>query len=149
AWLKEIAEKYLEGVREFSLRTLGETAKRPDLTEGEVYARLSDIVDGRFATRGPSGNLQLTPTVVAHALASALLAHLDTIAQPTFETIESELAGWLDPIAGFDERAEILRAAVSILVERGSTTSNSLAGVLVTAWVQSQNLPDNHGKELS
>jgi hypothetical protein len=148
AWLKEIAQRYREGIREFSLKTLGETASRPDLTESEIYARLSEIIDGRFARPNPSGNLQLTPTVVAHALGAALLAHLDTIAQPTFATVESELAQWLDPIGGLDQRAEILRAAVSILVERGGPTS-PLAGVLVTAWLQTQNVSDTHRRELA
>jgi len=149
AWLKEIAESYRKGVREFSVKSLSETASRPDLTEREVYARLSDIIDGQFAKPNPSGNLQFTPTVVAHALGAALLAHLDTIAQPTFENIESELTRWLDPIGGLDERAEILRAAVSILVERGGPTSTPLAGVLVTTWLQTQNLTDNHRHELA
>jgi hypothetical protein len=150
AWLKEIAGRYREGVREFSLKSLSETASRPDLTEREVYARLSDIIDGQFAKPNPSGNLQLTPTVVAHALGAALLAHLDAIAQPTFENVESELTLWLDPIGGLDERAEILRAAVSILVERGGPASSTpLASVLVTAWLQSQNLTDNHRHELT
>ena len=48
-WLREIARKLREGIREFSVKSLGETARRPDLTEGEVFARLSDIIDGQFA----------------------------------------------------------------------------------------------------
>jgi hypothetical protein len=149
AWLKEIAQKYLDGVREFSVKLLGETASRPDLSEREVYARLSDIIDGQFAKPGPSGSLQLTPTVVAHALGAALLAELDTIKMPIFATVEADLTRWLDPIAGFDQRAEILRAAVSILVERNGPTSSPIAGVLVTAWLQTQNVTDSHRHELA
>jgi hypothetical protein len=119
AWLAEIATRYRGGVREFSLKILGETASRPDLSEREVYARLSDIIDGRFARPGPSGVVQLSPTVVAHALGAALLAHLDAMSGATFAAAEAEVTQWLDPIAGLDQRAEILRAAVSILVERG------------------------------
>jgi hypothetical protein len=55
AWLAEIAGRYRSGVQEFSLKALGETASRHDLSEREVYARLSDIIDGRFAIPGPSG----------------------------------------------------------------------------------------------
>jgi hypothetical protein len=76
AWLAEIAERYRNGVREYSLKTLGDTAMRPDLSAREVYARLSDIVDGQFAKPGPLGTLQLTPTVVAHSLGAALLARI-------------------------------------------------------------------------
>jgi hypothetical protein len=54
-WLKEIAKRYRDGVQEFSLRTLGETASRPDLSEKEVYARLSDIIDGQFAGHARRG----------------------------------------------------------------------------------------------
>ena len=148
-WLKEIAKRYRDGVQEFSLRTLGETASRPDLSEKEVYARLSDIIDGQFARPGPSGSMQLTPTVVAHALGAALLAHLDTLNAASGTTLDAEVTQWLDPIAGLDQRAEILRAAVSILVERGNATATPAAGALVTAWLQTQNVTDGHRRELA
>src|SRR5205823_5382381 len=148
-WLAEIAERYRDGVQKFSFKTLGETASRPDLTVREVYARLSDIIDGRFASPGPSGSIHLNPTVVAHALGAALLAHLDPMAGLRFAVVEAEVTKWLDPIAGFDQRAEVLRAAVSILVERGGPTATSVAGALVTAWLQTQNVTDNHRRELA
>jgi hypothetical protein len=87
AWLAEIASRYRNGVQEFSIKTLGETASRPDLSESEVFARLSDIIDGRFVQPGPSGNMQFTPTVVAHALGTALLAHLDKISSAAFPSL--------------------------------------------------------------
>jgi hypothetical protein len=148
-WLKEIAKRYRDGVQEFSLRTLGETASRPDLSEKEVYARLSDIIDGQFARPGPSGSMQLTPTVVAHALGAALLAHLNTMSAATATILDSEVTAWLDPIAGLDQRAEILRAAVSILVEHGNAAGTPAGGVLVTAWLQTQNVTDGHRRELA
>ncbi len=140
AWLAEIANRYRSGIQEFSLKSLGETTSRPDLTEREVYARLSDIIDGRFALSESPGVLQLNPTVVAHALGAALLAHLDAMSGATFAAVETEVTQWLDPIAGLDQRAEILRAAVSILVERGAPFATPIAGVLVTAWLQTQNV---------
>ena len=148
-WLKEIAQQRRNGIKEYSMKSLGETVNRPDFTKSEVYARLSDIIDGRFATRDSSGDLQLTPAVIAHALGVALLNDLDRVTSPTFETLDATLAKWLDPIAGFDERAEILRAAVSILVEQGRAAEAPVPGVLVTAWLQSQNIPDEHRQELA
>jgi hypothetical protein len=127
---------------------LSETASRPDLSGGQVYARLSDIVDGRFVTGLTGTDYQLTPIVVAHALGAAVLAKLDAVTPPTFESINDELGQWLDPIAGLDQRAEILRAAVSILVERGGAEASKVAGVLVTAWLQSQNVSEAHRREL-
>ena len=148
SWLAEIANRYRNGVQEFSLRSLGETASRPDLSVNEVYARLSDIIDGQFVKASASGSMQLNPTVVTHALGAALLAHLDRVSEHTRAAIEPEVTQWLDPIAGFDQRAEILRAAVSILVERGAPTDTPIAGVLVTAWLQTQNVTDSHRREL-
>ena len=149
AWLKEIANRYRDGVRDFSVKALGETASRPDLTENQVFARLSDIIDGQFTTPGPAGSHQFKPAVVSHALGAALLAQLDRLDQPTFETVENEISPWLDPIAGLDQRAEILRAAVSILVEQDVATNDPVAGPLVTAWLQTQNVPDSHRMELA
>ena len=148
-WLRDIARQHRDGVREFSLKALGETARRADLTEREVYARLSDIVDGRFMVRGPSGTLQFTPTVVAHALGAGFLNHLDRKQPATLTAAEIEVTQWLDPISGLDQRAEILRAAVSIMVERGDTVHAAVAGALVTAWLQTQNITDAHRRDLA
>ena len=150
-WLKEIAQKRrsCKGIQGYSARLLGETVNRPDLTKSEVYARLSDIIDGRFATRNASGDLQLAPAVIAHALGVALLNYLDQVTPPKFDNLNAELTKWLDPIAGLDEQTEILRAAVSILVEQGCVAKAPVPGVLVTAWLQSQNIPDEHRQELA
>lgn len=148
AWLAEIARNCQSGIRNFSLKTLGETTSRPDLSERDVYARLSDIIDGKFAEAGPSGFLQPSATVVAHALGAALLANIDVEQGKTFASVDAEVTRWLDPIAGLDQRAEILRAAVSIFVEQGGLSA-PIGGVLVTAWLQTQNVTDGHRRELA
>lgn len=148
AWLKQIAEKYRDGIRAFTLASLGETTARRDLTEREVEARLSDIIDGRFAIRTATSDLQLSPAVVAHALGAGLVARLSAIEPATFGQLESELNQWLDPIAGFDQRAEILRAAVSIVVELGRGQAD-IASALVTAWLQTQNIDESHRSEVA
>ena len=147
-WLKEIAQQHRNGIATYSEKELVETVTRSDLEKKEVYARLSDIIDGRFATRDSSG-LQITPAVVAHALGAALLNDLNQEDSPTFETLNTRLAEWFDPISGLDERAEILRAAVSILVEQKRAPDSLVPGVLVTAWLQSQNVPHEHCEELA
>ena len=149
-WLTEIAQKHRTDIEyKYSLRSLGETVARPDLSKNEVYARLSDIIDGRFATRNSSGNFKIIPAVVAHALGAALLNDLYQEASPNLENLNAKLAEWFDPISGLDERTEILRAAVSILVEQGRAAESLIPGVLVTAWLQSQNVPDEHRQELA
>lgn len=147
-WLREIARKYRDGIKQFSLKTLAETAERGDLSRNQVYARLSDILDGQFSQQTASGTISLKPTLVAHSLAIALLSDLLEHTDLSFEAIENQLNGWLDPISGLDQRAEILRAAVSIQIERGNPGHEALAGVLVTAWLQTQNIPDAHRTDL-
>jgi hypothetical protein len=149
SWLQEIARKHRDGVREFSLKTLGETASRADLSQREVYARLSNIIDGQFTVPNSLGSLQLKPTVVAHALGAALLAVLDDVPDPTFDKVNAQATKWLDPIGGLDQRSEILRAAVSIHVERGGASTAPIASVLVTDWLQTQNITDTHRRELA
>ena len=160
-WLKVIARSHRERIRNYSinsmshreriqhysLNSLGQTFQRPDLTPSEVDARLSDIIDGRFAKRNAAGDLELNPTVVAHALGVALLSHLGRIEPPNFEALDGNLKQWFDPIAGFDEPAEILRATVSILVEQGRSETPE-TGVLLTAWLQAQNATDAHRQEI-
>ena len=147
-WLRDVAEKHRSGVRSVQMRDLSEGAARPDLSEREVYARLSDIIDGRFVTREAGGALSYSANVVNHALGAALLQRLDETAPAHYDALEAELIAWLDPIAGWDAKAEILRAAVSIYVERGGDPASDMAAVLVTAWVHAQNVPDQHRHEL-
>lgn len=146
-WLKTIARKYRLEIPYFSTTSLGRTVSRPDLTPSEVYARLSDIIDGKFAKQRESGDLELVPAVVAHALGLTLLDHLNQVTPLTFENLDEKLKEWLDPIAGFDQPAEIIRAAVSILLDQGRATSLVL-GVLITTWLQAQNVPDAHRNEI-
>ena len=148
-WLKEIASAFRREVQPSSLKTLSETVYRPGLDPNHVEARLSDIIDGRFATRNETGDFELNPTIIAHALGIALLDRFHCATSPSFETLQAELTEWLDPIAGFDERSDILRAAVSILVAQERVTEPPAPGVLVTAWLQSQNIPEDHLQELA
>ena len=146
-WLKEIARQYHGGIREYSIRSLTETVKRPDVTEHVVSAHLSEIIDGRVVKASSSGDLDLEPAIVAHALAIELLKHLYRLTSSSLETLESELRLWLDPISGYDQTAEILRAAVSIVIEQGKGEL-PVAGVLLTAWLQAQNVTDAHRQEI-
>jgi hypothetical protein len=147
-WLKAVAEHQRAGIERYSLKTLAETTSRDDLSEREVYARLSDIVDGQFVKPGPGGAMQLAPPVVLHALGAALLTRLDEVNAKNPAQVDSETVSWLDPIAGLDQRAEIIRAAVSILVTRGECAAGP-AAALVTAWLQTQNITDGHRRELA
>lgn len=145
-WLREIAQRHRNGIEKFSSKSLGETVERPDLDENAVYQRLSDIIDGRFTTY-ESGNFKIIPSVLYHCLGLVLLDELNQAGSPTLEELESKLK-WLEPISGFDNLAEILRAAVSILIEQSHPENPLVSGILVTAWMQTQHVPEWHMKEL-
>jgi hypothetical protein len=140
-WLQDLAQRTIAnaGSPNFTSRTLAESAARPDLTTGDIFGRMSDLIDGSFVSVTERG-LQPTASTIAHALGLALLHHLD--GQSPGQA-GAALTGWLDTIAGFDEQTEVLRAAVSIMVSR-QTTPPPYAATLLLSWLQSQNLPESH-----
>lgn len=147
-WLREIARRVRDGINEFSQKVLAEMASCADLTKAEVTARLSDILDSQFSHFTGTGQVTLQPAMVAHALGLALVAYLEKSADQEFAVMEAQLNSWLDPIAGMDQRAEVLRAAVTIEIECNRAGSRPILGPLITAWLQTQNVPDEHRNEL-
>lgn len=147
-FLKELAQRYRDGTQQYSHKLLSEAVARPDLDEQEVYERLSKIIDGQFFTHSESGGWQPIPEIVQYSLGLGLLGHLTQIPAPTYDILNDELAKWLEPIAGLDEQAEVLRATVSILVSQGGESEMPISGVLVTAWLQSQNKTNEHLQEI-
>ena len=147
-WLRGLAGRWRRGERPQTTAELGATVARADLAPEDVAARLSDIIDGRFANATGDG-LEVSPVVVWHALGLGLLDRLSRLDGASPETLEADLNSWLDPISGLDQRAEILRAAVSIGLERDEPARPAVLSVLVTAWLQSQNISDAHREELT
>ncbi|CAE1139583.1 hypothetical protein [Xanthomonas euroxanthea] len=145
-WLRAAAAGFQDGIRSYSLKALSDSAARSDLAPGEVYQRLSELADSAFFTRLSDGTLQLTPSLVNHALGATAVQLLSANPHATREALESALEPWLDPISGLDQRSEILRAAVSIALESGPP--RPLLGVLTAAWLQTQNLAENHQAEV-
>lgn len=147
SWLAEVARNRMSGMQEFDLGSIGSMVGRPDLNEQDVFRRLSDIVDSEFASRQGSQGYQLSSALVAQALGVALLDHLQRGNFSGRDAIQQALDDWLDPIAGLDEKAEILRAAVSILLA-DTTAAGDILSPLVSAWLHSQNLPERHRSEV-
>lgn len=145
-WLRGIAHDIQNGIRAYSLRDLSSTAARPDLETSEVFLRLSELVDSAFFSRRVDGSLELTPSLVAHALGAMAVHLLSADPSASRESLASALEQWLDPISGMDQRPEILRAAVSIALESGPP--RPLLGVLTAAWLQTQNLSKTHQAEV-
>ena len=87
--------------------------------------------------------------LVAHALGVALLSHLEQVEPKNFNPLNNKLTEWFEPVSSLDEPAEILRAAISVLVEQGQAENSAVTGVLVTTLLQSQNITDTHRNELA
>jgi hypothetical protein len=148
-WLQRLAGEMRSSISsEFTIDKISNLAARPDLSSHQVYARMSEIMDGHLIKDGEFGSVNLDPTLVAHALGLALIAHLQAIKKPTFRLIESELSNWLDPVSGLLEQSEVLRAAVSILIACKSNPASHIASALICAWLQTQNLPETHYQEM-
>lgn len=148
-WLSGLADRNLAGAQSYSIRELGDLAAQPDLSEAEVYRRLSEIVDGHFVRQLPSGKYKLSDQVVVHALGLALLNQLEEVQSPIQASVETALFQWLDPISGLDERSEILRAAVNIALAQSRSIPDTVVAELVTAWLSTQNLVEDHRAELA
>lgn len=148
AWLHRIALQHREGLRRYSLKRLADDTARADLSDADVFRRLSDLIDAPFMTSSGSGEFELRPTLVHHALGAALLTTLEEHSSQGKVNASDALSSFLDPIAGLDERAEILRAAVSISVEREPATPAEVVTTLVSAWLRTQNIPEGHRDEL-
>lgn len=145
-WLRATAKTIREGIHTYSMNDLSEMAARRDLSESEIYQRLSELVDSTFFHKRADGTRELSPAMVAHALGATVVSLLSENPTASREVLESELTQWLDPISGLDQRDEILRAAVSIALEMGPP--RPLLGVLAAAWLQTQNLADTHRTEI-
>lgn len=145
-WLRTIAEDLQKGIKVYSLKDLSERAALDHLGESEVYQRLSEIIDTSFVSEQVDGKLQLSPVMVAHALGATAVHLLSSHADASRAGLESALSQWLDPIAGLDQRDEILRAAATIALASGQPPQ--VLGVLVTAWMQTQNLEETHLSEI-
>lgn len=146
-WLSDVAKRHLDGIAAYTTSELSSSASAPHLSASDVYLRLSDIIDGRFVERKNGASFQVRPEIVIHALATDIVEQLDEVRGDSYDELENLLTTWLDPVSGLDQKAEILAAATSIVVEQGRCDSKA-ASVLVTAWLQTQNISDTHRREL-
>ena len=145
-FILELATEFRSGSRRITRREVADLSSSAANTADHVYRRVSQVIDGVFATMSEYGDLDFEPDFVRHALGLALVKKLEgKIAEDAIEELEQ----FLQPIDQYDEKAEIIRAAVSIALARSEIpTPNVLLGALCSSWVQSQNLPESHVAEL-
>ena len=141
-FLLELATDYRNGIHLSTRRRIETLTASTTRTSDQVYHRVSGVIDGIFTTLDRDGDPHFDPDFVSHGLGLALVAQMnkaESDEQPT-----TTLDQFLDPIAGYDDRAEILRAAVSIALLRNDVEPPAWLGTLCTRWLHSQNLPETH-----
>lgn len=144
-FILELAEDYREGNRTSSVRRVRELSNDSTLTPDKIYQRASSVIDSILSNlRGD--NLDFQPDFVFHALGLALIKQMEQT--KSGEDVRTYLEKFLDPIEGYDEHAEILRAAINITLLKKFDSQPSWMSTLCTSWLHTQNLPENHLEEL-
>jgi hypothetical protein len=146
-WLQATGTKFREGIRVFTTQEISEMAARRDLDAQAMYRRLSAIVDTPLVRARADHKVEISAELVAHALGTTAVFLLAVVEPADRGSLESALAEWLDPIAGLDQRADILQAAVAIALQ--SQPPGPLLGVLTAAWLQTQNLAETHLRDVN
>ncbi|MDE0029964.1 MAG: hypothetical protein OXU42_11260 [Deltaproteobacteria bacterium] len=145
-FLLELAADHKDGSHRSTVQRIEALSASTTRTPDQVYRRVSGVIDGIFTTLDQHGEPQFDPDFVSHALGLALVAQLENAGpgeQPT-----TVLDRFLDPIAGYDGRAETLRAAVSIALLKEGARPAAWLSTLCTRWLHSQNLPESHLSDL-
>ena len=143
----DLAREYRDGNRHPTIQDVTELSADATLTRDHVYSRVSGVIDGIFTQLDNDGELVISADFVHHALGLALVTQIERAGSD--EDTATVLEQFLDPIAGYDGRAETLRAAVSIALQPGTLQQSKRLGTLCTFWIHSQNLPDSHTEELA
>ena len=146
-FILKLAEEHRKSNQTTPIDRIAELSADASSTPDRIYQRVSGVIDSIFATLSADGELVFDPEFVHHALGLALVKHLES--SGSSEEAVPRLDEFLDPIEGYDERAEILRAAVTITLQRESSQHPNWLGTICTRWINTQNLPDNHLEELA
>lgn len=141
-WLMAAAEKIKAGQRVFTPQELSALAADETLDGAARYRRHSALMGMPLLRARVDHKVELTAELMAHALGTTVVFILAAAQTADRSALRSELDKWLDPISGFDQRADILQAAVAIALQ--SQYARPILGVLLAAWLQTQNLAEAH-----
>jgi len=144
-WLVAAGEKIRSGQRVFTSQELSALAADDTLDGPAKYRRLSAVMGSPLVLPRVDHKVELTAELMAHALGTTVVFLLATAQTEDRQSLQSEVDKWLDPISGLDQRADILQAAVAIALQ--SQYAGPLLGVLVAAWLQTQNLAETHVRD--
>ena len=146
-FILELAEGHQGGNRNYTVRRVTDLSDDATLTRDQIYQRISSVVDSIFAKLTGHGKLDFHPDFVHHALGLALVNQMEQTESD--EDSRNRLEQFLDPIEGYDDHAEILRAAVTITLQKDIYPQPTWLSTLCTFWIHTQNLPDSHLIEMA
>ena len=150
-FILDLVEEHRGGRFRSTVNNLKDLSSDNTLTSDHIYQRVSTVVDGIFSDLNDYDELDFHPDFVHHALGLALVKQMEEAGSDA--KARSCLEKFLDPIEGYDERAEILRAAVTITLQKGieknTEPETTWLSTLCRFWLHTQNLPDNHLEELA
>ncbi|MBL8475299.1 MAG: hypothetical protein JNK71_04420 [Methyloversatilis sp.] len=158
-WLLRLAESHwasiqagATGVRagdSYSLEQLEAMVTRQSYEPALNYRRLAEIIDGTWmeSIPGKVGHFRPKEATINLALGAAVLGMLEDVEHQAAGNVELALAQWLDPIASTSAAADILAAAMSILVAKRLPLTSAIPSAIVTTLLQSQNAQDFHRRE--
>lgn len=142
----ELAKEHKDANRNSTIQRIKDLSKDATLTPDQIYQRVSGVIDSIFTKLSGDGELVFDSDFVHHVLGLALVKRMEQAGSEVDAAMVLE--EFMDPIAGYDSRAETLCAAVNISLLRENSQHPEWLGTLCTFWIQTQNLPDEHIKEL-
>ena len=143
-FLLDLAREYCQARDQLTIQDVAALAADSRLTPDTIHRRTSSVIDSIFGVLSTDGEVGFAPEFVHHCLGLALAKQ----AGEAGGDVENALTQFLDPIEGFDERAEILGAAVTIAMQPSAGNSPEVLDALCTSWVQTQNIGEQHVEEL-
>ena len=145
-FIRKLAEDYRSGNRRSTVERVTHLSADASLSPNRIYQRVSGVIDGIFTELSGEGEIAFQADFVHHALGLILVKQLgETGAEQDAANL---LGKFLDPIDGYDNQAEILRAAVTIALQQRHSPTPRWLSTLCTYWLHTQNLPDSHLKDL-
>ena len=149
-WLEQIAVSVRDkGNAKFKVREARALAKDWSYDSEEVFKYLSAIVDSQFVS--PDGlDYSYDEHFVAFALGMALEEELNQKSNKV-ESIKNDLVRFFDPIAGLDNKADVLRVSLNISLfrqEQSQYIKSSVTIELLIELLHSQNIKESHYRDL-
>ncbi|MYA68056.1 MAG: hypothetical protein F4Y22_12515 [Gammaproteobacteria bacterium] len=146
AFVLQLAKEFMKGRKLQSRQKVEKLGASSTIDPDAVYQRVSSIIDGAFAKSLNWDDVEFEEEFVRYSLGLALVRKLD---EKNGSASKEVLGRFFEPLNDHDEEAEIIRAAVSIALARGSDQAGAFLGQLCSRWVRCQNFPEIHLQELA